>query len=129
MKPLLRTINPMYFYRILDWRKQSYQLVGSLAKVNGFDRYNKLIDLNCVFSQHPHGNPVDRTRSIPGPFAFAVQRPWQAPQIPTDLDQVIQTRTAHYIDTDKKLNLCWSGGIDSTCLVTGFLQQDRKSVV
>jgi len=122
MKPLLRTINPAYFYRILDWQKQSYQLVGSLAKVNGFDRYNKLIDLNSVFSAHPHGNPVDRTQTITGPFAFAVQRPWQAPQPSTDLAKVIQQRTTHYTSTDKKLNLCWSGGIDSTCLVTGFLQ-------
>lgn len=122
MKPLLRTINSMYFYRILDWRNQSYQLVGDLAKVEGFDRYNKLIDLNRVFSPKPHGNPIDRTQTTTGPFAFAVQRPWQPPVKTEELDHIIEQRVNNYINTGQKLNLCWSGGIDSTCLVSGFLK-------
>jgi hypothetical protein len=122
MKPLLRTIDPVYFYRILDWQDRPYQLVGSLAKVQGFDRYNQLIDLNNVFSINPHGNPIDRTQTITGPFAFAVHRPWQLPAKTADLDHVIAQRVNNYINTREKLNLCWSGGIDSTCLVSGFLK-------
>jgi len=122
MKPLLHIINPMYFYRLLDWRNQQYQIVGSLAKVHGFDRYNKLIDLNCVFSTHPHGDPVDRTQTITGPFAFAVQRPWEPPKQKQDFDEVIAQRVNHHIKLGKRLNLCWSGGIDSTCMVAGFLK-------
>lgn len=122
MKPLLSLINPEYFYRILDWQHKPYQLVGSLAKVEGFDYYNNLIDLNSIFSTKPAGDPVDRTGTITGPFAFAVQRPWEPPKLKQDFDEVIAQRVTNYLNTDEQLNLCWSGGIDSTCLVAGFLK-------
>ena len=122
MKPLLSIINPSFFYRILDWQNKPYQLIGSLAKVEGFDRYNNLIDLNSIFSSNPSGDPVDRTQTVTGPFAFAVQRPWQAPVIKQTFDEVMAQRVDYYVGTGEKLNLCWSGGIDSTCLVAGFLK-------
>ena len=122
MKPLLSTINHIFFYRILDWQNKPYQLIGSLAKVEGFDRYNNLIDLNSIFSVNPAGMPVDRTQTVPGPFAFAVQRPWQAPVAKQTFDEVMAQRVDYYIGTGEKLNLCWSGGIDSTCLLVGFLK-------
>ena len=122
MKPLLSLINPEYFYRILDWQHKPYELVGSLAKVQGFDHYNNLIDLNSIFSTFPAGDPVDRTETVTGPFAFAVQRPWQTPQVNQTFDEVMAQRVNNYICTGEKLNLCWSGGIDSTCLVAGFLK-------
>ncbi len=122
MKPLLSLINPEYFYRILDWQRKPYQLVGSLAKVEGFDHYNNLIDLNSLFSTFPAGDPVDRTCTVTGPFNFAVQRIWQPPQAKQDFEEVIAQRVNNYINTGENLNLCWSGGIDSTCLVAGFLK-------
>jgi len=122
MSSLLLAINPDYFYRLLEWKGVPYKRIGDLAMVPGFDNYNQLIKLNSIFSTHPSGNPVDRTEQINGPFNFGVLRPWQAPSQPLDLDQVISQRVNHYTSTDKKLNLCWSGGIDSTCLVAGFLK-------
>jgi len=122
MRPLLSLINPKYFYRILDWQHKPYELAGSLAKVQEFDHYNNLIDLNSIFSTFPAGDPVDRTETVTGPFAFAVQRPWQPAQAKQDFSEVIALRVNYYLNTGKKLNLCWSGGIDSTCLVAGFLQ-------
>ena len=122
MRPLLSLINPKYFYRILDWQRKPYELAGSLAKVQEFDNYNNLIDLNSIFSTFPAGDPVDRTETVTGPFAFAVQRPWQPAQAKQDFGEVIAQRVNNYLNTGKKLNLCWSGGIDSTCLVAGFLQ-------
>lgn len=122
MKPLLSLINPKYFYRILDWQHKPYELAGSLAKVQGFDHYNNLIDLNSIFSTFPAGDPVDRTQTVTGPFNFAIQREWQVPKIKQDLDTVIAQRVEQYISTGEKLNLCWSGGIDSTCMIAGFLQ-------
>ena len=61
MKPLLSAINTEYFHRILDWQNKPYTIAGKLAKVDGFDSYNKLIDINSVFSSSPFGEPVDRT--------------------------------------------------------------------
>jgi len=133
MKPLLSIINPSFFYRMLDWQHRPYQLIGSLAKVQGFDHYNNLIDLNSIFSTYPAGDPVDRTHTVTGPFAFAVQRPWQAPVAKQTFDEVMAQRVNNYIGTGEKLNLCWSGGIDSTCLLVGFLKhathQDQLRVV
>ena len=122
MKPLLLTVNPEYFYRTLDWHHQSYQLVGNLARVEGFDRYNNFIDLNAVFSAYSAGDPVDRTSTVTGPFAFAVQRHWQAPTFNGDLEQVFEHRVKTLLDSGKTLNLCWSGGIDSTSMLVAFLK-------
>jgi len=129
MKPLLLSVNPDYFYRILDWQKKSYTLIhggllliGDLARVDGFDQYNHLIDLNSVFSTNPTGDPVDRTQTYQGPFNFHVQRPWQVPEKSVTLDNVIERRVRHYQELNQQLNLCWSGGIDSTCILAGFLQ-------
>ena len=125
MKPLLTTINPNYFYKILDWKKQSYELVGSLAMLPGYRCYNHLIKLNSLFSMSPMGDPVDRTQNIYGPFNFEIMRPWAAPDTPLTFDDVIARRVSNYINTGEKLNLCWSGGIDSNCLVAGFLQHAK----
>jgi hypothetical protein len=125
MKPLLMTINPDYFYKILDWKKQSYELVGSLAMLPGYRRYNYLIKLNSIFSVFPVGDPVDRTQHITGPFNFEIVRPWSMPNASLTFDKVMFQRVSNYINTGEKLNLCWSGGIDSTCLVAGFLQHTK----
>jgi hypothetical protein len=122
MKPLLSLINPEYFYRILDWQNKPYRLVGNLARVEDFDYYNNLIDLNSVFSTSPAGDIIDRTQTVTGPFAFAVQRPWTPPDTKQNFAEVVAHRVNDYVNTDAKLNLCWSGGIDSTCLVSGFLK-------
>ena len=126
MKPLLSLINPEYFYRILDWQNKPYRLVGNLARVEGFDYYNNLIDLNSVFSTSPVGDIIDRTQTVTGPFAFAVQRPWTPPDNKQNFAEVVAQRVDDYINTDAKLNLCWSGGIDSTCLVSGFLKHATR---
>jgi hypothetical protein len=122
MKPLLSAINPEYFHRILGWQNKSYKLVGKLAAVDGFDLYNNLIYINAVFSSEPFGEPVDRTGTITGPFKFAIQRPWQPPSQQISLEQTIEKRVQYYLAQDQQLNLCWSGGIDSTAMVAGFLQ-------
>lgn len=122
MKPLLLATNPQYFYKLLDWKNKSYERVGSLAMLPGYDQYNKLIKLNTLFSTHPNGDPVDRTCIMQGPFNFGVTRKWEPPTYSLTLEQVIEQRVRHYLKTNKQLNLCWSGGIDSTCVVAGFLQ-------
>lgn len=120
--PLLLAINPDYFYRILDWKKQPYELVGNLAMVSGFDHYNQLIKLNALFSTWPSGDPIDRTQTVTGPFNFAIQRPWRKPTRSLDLAQVIEQRVTQLLATDQTLNICWSGGNDSTSLLIGFLK-------
>ena len=122
MKPLLTAINPQYFYRILDWRRQAYDKVGGIAKIKGFDHYNHLVDINSLFSTLPFGDPVDRTQTVKQPFAFAVPRAWQKPKKSSSLDEALQKTVTSYLSSQKKINLCWSGGIDSTCMLTAFLK-------
>ena len=120
-KPLLLSVNPEYFYRILDWKNQPYQQVGNLVMVQGFDRYNQLIKLNAVFSTLPTGDPIDRTQTVTGPFNFAVPRPWRLPSESLTLQQVFERRVNQLLSTQQQLNICWSGGTDSTALLSAFL--------
>jgi hypothetical protein len=78
--------------------------VGNLARVEGFDCYNKLIDLNNVFSTSPAGDIIDRTQTVTGPFAFAVQRPWTPPDTKQDFAEVVAQRVNDYINTNNYIN-------------------------
>jgi len=120
--PLLSSVNYQYFSRLLDWRKLSYQWAGSLPIVEGFTDYNQLININQIFSNRPFGDPVDRTGTIQGPLNFRILRPWVVPQKSLTIDQVFEARVKYYTDQNCQLNLFWSGGTDSTAMVTAFLK-------
>ena len=120
--PLLTSINHLYIRKILEWYNQSYIPVGYLQKVNGFDQYNHLVDINAIFSIYPKGDIVDRTQTVQSPFNFFIQRPWKTPISSLHFDQVMQNIVEDYLKQDQLLNLCWSGGIDSTSIVIAFLK-------
>jgi hypothetical protein len=122
MKPLLIAVNPEYFYKVLEWKKIEYEKIGHLFKSKGFTNYNHLIDINRVFSTSPRGDLVDRTCTINSPLKFKVNRPWQIPTANISFDKFVENRVNLYTQTNSKLNLCWSGGIDSTCMIVGFLK-------
>jgi hypothetical protein len=120
-KPLLLSINDQYFYKLLDWRNISFERVGKLLKVDGFCKYNYLIEINKIFSTCPMGDPVDRTESIVGPFNFRVLRPWKLARLKQNINEVFKSRVDYYVNQHRYLDLFWSGGADSTAMVTAFL--------
>lgn len=122
MKPLLLSVNLEFFHKILNWKNIEYELVGNLIKVKGFDDYNRIIDINSIFSSYPFGHPIDRTNTIHAPFKYKVLREWKIPTTPISFDDVVKNRVEYYNAKDCKLNLCWSGGLDSTCMLVGFLK-------
>lgn len=122
MKPLLLAVNRPHFFKLLGWKNIAYDAVGSIAMVKDFDEYNHLIHLNSLFSTFPRGDPVDRTQTIKGPFNFGVLRPWAPPIESVSFEQTMHNRVTEFVTTNQQLNLFWSGGIDSTCLVAGFLK-------
>jgi asparagine synthetase B (glutamine-hydrolysing) len=122
MKPELLAINPEYFHKILNWKNIEYEFVGNLFRVKGFTDYNRILDINSVFSSYPFGDLVDRTNSIKQPFKFKTLREWQVPESCLSFDDVMHNQVMHYVCTNKKLNICWSGGIDSTTMLVAFLK-------
>jgi hypothetical protein len=120
--PLLSAINSEYIGKILEWRNIVHSPLGLLRKINGFNDYNYLLDINAIFSNSPFGDIVDRTQTVTSPFKFEVQRPWKIPVTCLSFEQVMKNRVDHYLQLDQLLNLCWSGGHDSTSLVIAFLR-------
>jgi hypothetical protein len=123
--PLLSAINPEYIGKILDWRGISHSPVGRLKKIQGFPEYNYLLDINSIFSKIPFGDIVDRTQTTTSPFKFEVQRPWHMPENCVSFEQMMKNRVDQYLGLDQLLNLCWSGGHDSTSLVVAFLRHTQ----
>jgi hypothetical protein len=122
MKPELLAINPEYFHKILNWKNIKYDFVGNIFKVEGFNNYNQLLEINEIFSGYPFGEPVDRTNTIKSPFKYKVLRDWKIPTSCLSFDDVVKNRVYELVSTGKKINICWSGGIDSTCMLVGFLK-------
>jgi hypothetical protein len=120
--PLLLSVNFPYFSRLLDWKNIRCEPVGELVKVEGFTQFNHLVEINKIFSTHPAGDIVDRTLTVTGPFNFKVLRPWQQPTSnPVELDAVFKSRVEQYTCQNRRIDLFWSGGADSTALVVAFL--------
>lgn len=108
--------------RLLSWHGYESNLVSNLIKVQGFKNYNLMVDLNSVFSSAPQWHPVDRTGFVKHPWQQKITRPWQVPTKKLTLDQAVSKRVADIELLDQKINVYWSGGIDSTTVVTGFLK-------
>jgi len=121
-KPTLLNYNDDYFGKILSWRNLKFEQIRRLYKIHGFDQYNNLVDINTIFSTTPWGMPRDRTQTIYSPLKFKINRPWQIPTIELSLKKCIELRVQQILSQNKKINICWSGGQDSTALLTGFLK-------
>lgn len=122
MKPELLATNVQYFNKVLNWKNIDYTMVGDLFRIKGFDEYNKLIDINSAFSTYPFGEIVDRNKTTHQPLKFKVLRDWKKPTSCLTFDEIIERRVKEIVGYGKKINICWSGGIDSTTLLVGFLQ-------
>ena len=120
--PLIVRTTVYYLTKILKWRQYNTEPVGMIFKVDGFDAYNKLIDVNAMFSTMPNGMPVDRTGQVTTPVNFQIDRPWQVPTEQWSLEQAMQQRVLNLISKGQRINILWSGGIDSTAMVVAFLQ-------
>jgi hypothetical protein len=95
-------------------------------KVPGFDQHNWLVDINACFSNAPSGDIIDRTQTVPHPWRLHVQRPWQIPGSISDLETCFVQRTKDLLGHGQQLNLLWSGGIDSTAMLTSFLRHGQS---
>jgi hypothetical protein len=123
--PAVVALDSQRTQQILAWRQRSIEPVGQIFKVSGFDNYNHLVDINRIFSTMPTGMPVDRTRQIVSPVNFHQYRPWTVPQQQWSLEQALSQRVAALESLDQKINLFWSGGIDSTAMIVAFLKNSH----
>jgi hypothetical protein len=114
--------NDSYFGRILKWKGLLAESVGQIYKFKNADDYNYLVDINKVFSQSPKGQPIDRTGLACCPVKYHIDRPWTVPTQQKTLDQALQARVVNLSKQGQKINVFWSGGIDSTTMVTAFLR-------
>lgn len=74
-----------------------------------------------MFSNGPKGQPLDRTGNIHLPLKYNTGRPWIYVDTPITLTDALSKRASDLLATGEKINLLWSGGIDSTTMVNAFL--------
>ena len=114
--------NPDFVSKILKFQNIEFEKVGKIYKISGFEDYNYLVDINSLFSTAPAFPPVDRTAQQSNPFNIWIDRTWQAPVQQLSLEQALERRVLDLCQRHNKINLMWSGGIDSTTMVTAFLK-------
>lgn len=109
-------------YVLLAWRPTK--------SGNDVDRHHAL---NVLF-----GNPlIDRTGTLNNALNLKILYPMPALDcsFTMSLEQVIESRCKELLNTHQRLHLLWSGGIDTTTMIVGFLKfakaedwEDRLSV-
>jgi len=127
--PIVAT-NTVFFNKILNSHNIQYSFAGNLYKFENFSSHNNMIAINEIFSNFPKNTPVDRTKLAVSPINYYVRRPWIVPTQQLTLDQALQERVVNLSNTQQTINLFWSGGIDSTTMVTAFLKHapDKKQL-
>lgn len=121
MDKKLVAINNQYQIKVSKFHDLWQESRGTLPLINGFEDYNNIIKLNSVWSKRPSFMPVDRTLSTVTPFNQWIPRPWQPPTEKLTLDQAMYLRATQIASCGQKINILWSGGIDSTALLVAFL--------
>jgi hypothetical protein len=120
--PNLLCWNSEYIPSILKWKNIDFEKVGDLFRLKDYSSHALLIDINKIFSQRPKFEPVDRTRHTQSPYQQHIPRPWNIPTQQWTLDEALSRRVHNLALLDSKINLFWSGGIDSTTAVTALLK-------
>jgi hypothetical protein len=100
---------------------------GDQVKIEGYPEYNFLLDINHCLSSRPSGQVRDRTNSIRFPFLIESSSTWTAPVGKMDLDTCFEMRVNDIETKFSTVNLCWSGGIDSTAMVVAWLKHAKKT--
>lgn len=118
-----------YFRYLLRYYNVEHTLAnnGRQYKFTQFKEYNYLVDLNSIFSNRPSGDITDRTQTINMPYKMAVMRPWQVPGSVMLLNDIFETRVHELEKLTDKINIFWSGGIDSTAILVAVLKHGDLS--
>lgn len=129
-KYLIQT-NTSYFSKVLNYygieHTRTPHISNDFLYIKGFNEYNYLHEINLIFSTCPTGNVVDRTEKIKFPFNFFISRPWKTPtNKKNNLDNCFFNAVKSIELHNSKINLMWSGGIDSTAVVIGFLKHSSN---
>jgi hypothetical protein len=119
---LVETVNSKYFRKLLKYKNFQIDAVYNLEKINGYNSYNNLIDINSIFSSSPAFMPVDRTGTANNPIKWANIRSWTPPAVKSSIDEAMYSIVQRLSDNNEKINVFWSGGIDSTAIVSAFLK-------
>jgi hypothetical protein len=113
--------NTLHLPKFLQWKNRKTTGVAGVLKFQEFEQYNKLIDINSIFSNQPFGQPLDRTGNLHLPLRYNTGRSWKYSDTPIALSDALARRALDLLSTGQKINLLWSGGIDSTTMVNAFL--------
>jgi len=122
-----------YFQKLLQYHKFEYEPLsndsnlwsGGLQKIKGFSDYNFLLDINLCFSSKPSNDVKDRTGQTLMPFKIQSNL-WTLPTSkPQNIEECLDARVLDLISYGKKINLFWSGGIDSTAMLVAFLKRQE----
>lgn len=99
----------------------NYDVIDARFK-NSYDeflvnKYQKLINFNDIF--------FDRTGILPKIFNTSHPHPLPLTTnyIPKSFEQICSERAKQLLNTNKVLNVWWSGGIDSTCIIASIISQ------
>lgn len=125
MKPKLIQFDSNYFKKLTKWK--GFQIEPTRGnqfwKTQGYHSYNNLLSINEIFSTGPRPMPIDRTLAINIPVKYKVRRPWKTPAAEISLSQALAQRV-NSLTTQwpgQRINVFWSGGIDSTTAVNACL--------
>lgn len=118
----IAAINPLYQKKLLEIHQVDHEPVGDLFKVTGYSDHNHLVDINRIFSAAPGFGLADRNGYVKHPIKNYTPNSFDVPDKVYSLDQAAKATVEMISAAGTKINVFWSGGIDSTFITTAFLK-------
>jgi len=123
-------INPVYQTHLLRYHNVVHTPVGDVFTVPGYREHNYLVEINKIFSTNPGFGLVYRNGTITHPVKYHTPKAIVPPAKSLSLEAAAESMVKQIAAGNDKINLLWSGGIDSTFMVNAFLQHcdDRSQL-
>lgn len=116
--------NGHYIAKICAWHDLACVVDQKLHRFPDFPNHNYLLRINRFFSSDPHGIIHDRSGLVRAPLKIRA-RAWKTP-VESSLEQSLERMVDQHTNQPAKINLFWSGGLDSTTMVNAFLKYSSQ---
>lgn len=114
-----------YFTKLLGYHGVAHHRSAAHSShlyFDGYTDYNHLVTIDNFFKKKPNGDITDRTLQTSMPYKLRVMIPYQDPIADISVDDFFQRRISYIESISDRINIMYSGGIDSTAIVAGVIK-------
>lgn len=103
-----------------------YACEGFPDQINLY-RFQRLSKGGLNSKEVTYGDCIDNTNTLYMPYKFHISSPWKIPKyVDDDYDECFKNIISQYLLNNSHITILWSGGVDSSAIIAGFIKYGDK---